>query len=334
MTGEPKATASEASVTTLTQTLSQSDQLLRSGGTAGRVWSTGFFPLDQHLTGGLRGGELVLLAGIQGLGKTTFALQLARNVAAAGRPVLYVCYEHSQVQLAERLLILEAGLKGGSTAITMDEARSALDAIGEGGYRERLGDRPEVLQALDHLELVGERLHILTARADTTTLADIKHAAQNLEDGPPLLVVDYLQKVTLGEDVDEEVRIARVATGLKDLALDLEVPVVAIAAVERRSGESRRARVSDLKGSVTLGYEADIIMMLNEKYDVVARHHLMYDSVNAERFHDWMVCSIDKNRSGESHIDIEFRKRFARGHYDPHGAIVNEKLVDDRVHSA
>jgi replicative DNA helicase len=332
MTGEHTATAAESPVTTLAQALSQSDEVLRSGANAGRVWPTGFFPLDQHLTGGVREGELVLLAGVQGLGKTTFALQLARNIAAAGRPVLYVCYEHSRMQLAERLLILEAGLKGGSTAITMDEARSALDTVGGGGYRERLGDRPEVLQALEHLELVGERLHLLSARADTTTLADIKQAAQDLEE-PPILVVDYLQKVTLDEEVDDEVRIARVATGLKDLALDLAIPVVAIAAVERHSDESRRARVDDLKGSVTLGYEADIIMMLNEKYDVVARHHLMYDSVNAERFHDWMVCSIEKNRSGESHIDIEFRKRFARGHYDPHGAMVNEKLVDDRIHS-
>jgi len=331
MTPQTLSAATDDSCASLTDTLLQTDVVMRSGGSTGRVWATGFAPLDQHLTGGLRAGELVLLAGTQGLGKTTLALQLARNTAAAGHHVMFVCYEHSRQQLAERLLVLEAGLKDGTAAVTLQEARRALDTGTDGGYRERLGERPEIAQALDNIELFGDRLHLMSARADSTTLADIKDVVASLGQ-PCLLVVDYLQKVTLDADVDEEVRIGRVATGLKDLALDLRIPVLAIAAVDKAEKDAHRARVKDLKGSVTMAYEADVILLLNEKYDIVARHHLMYDTTGAERFRDWMVCSIEKNRSGENHLDMEFRKHFARGHYDPHGSMVSEKLVDERVH--
>ena len=95
-------------VLTLAQALARADDMLVHDPGSTRVWRTGFSPLDQHLAGGLRAGELVLVAGAQGLGKTTCALQAARNMAAAGRTVLYVCYEHPAEQLAERLLVLEA----------------------------------------------------------------------------------------------------------------------------------------------------------------------------------------------------------------------------------
>ena len=317
-------------VVTLGETLHGADAQLRTGrGYGARVWPTGFSPLDQHLTGGLRAGELVLLAGSQGLGKTTFALQLARNVAERGQQVLYVCYEHPAEQLAERLLVLESGLASGPGAVTLEETRRAL-ASGEGGLVDRLGGLPGVEDAWARLEAYAGVLHLMSARGDRTSLAHIAAAARSLDS--PLIVVDYLQKVSLDSEQDEELTTSRVATGLKDLALDLEVPVLAVAAVERGAREGRRARVRDLKGSVTLAYEADIILVLNEKYDVVAKHHLVYDVANAERFHGWIVCSVEKNRSGENHLDLEFRKHFSQGHYDPHGQMVEEKLLDERVH--
>src|SRR5690349_14848468 len=68
----------------------------------------GFDPLDKVLGGGLRAGDLLLLGGAPGAGKTTFVLQAARNIAASGQGTcLYLCYEHDEEYLATRLITLE-----------------------------------------------------------------------------------------------------------------------------------------------------------------------------------------------------------------------------------
>src|SRR6266568_4654353 len=78
----------------------------------GRAQSTqpvglGFDPLDKVLGGGIRPGDLILLGGAPGAGKTTFALQAGRNIAAAGQATcLYICYEHDEDYLATRLISL------------------------------------------------------------------------------------------------------------------------------------------------------------------------------------------------------------------------------------
>ncbi|MEO8208650.1 MAG: DnaB-like helicase C-terminal domain-containing protein, partial [Chloroflexota bacterium] len=71
----------------------------------------GLTPLDKTIGGGLRPGELLLLGGAQGTGKTTMALQMARNVAASGQAsVLYLCFEHDEPYLLNRLIALESAL--------------------------------------------------------------------------------------------------------------------------------------------------------------------------------------------------------------------------------
>ena len=72
-------------------------------------------------------------------------------------------------------------------------------------------------------------------------------------------------------------------------------------------------------------------LVVEDEHDVVARHHLMYNSGNAEQFHHWVIMSIEKNRSGADSIDIEFRKRFEHSRFDTDGGRVQEDLVDDRV---
>ncbi len=87
---------------------------MRAGGRVGAsIWPTGFDPLDGHLGGGLRGGELTLLGGPQGLGKTTMALQLVRNTVAASRSAVVFSYEHEARTLLERLIALEAACVAG-----------------------------------------------------------------------------------------------------------------------------------------------------------------------------------------------------------------------------
>ena len=71
----------------------------------------GFTPLDKTIGTGLRTGELLLIGGAQGTGKTTMALQMARNVAASGQAnVLYICFEHDELYLLNRLIAAESAL--------------------------------------------------------------------------------------------------------------------------------------------------------------------------------------------------------------------------------
>ena len=98
----------------------------------------GFSPLDDLLNGGLRPGELMVVGGAAGVGKTIFGLQLARNVAlrqgVAGRQgaAMYVCYEHDQAHLTQRLLCLESAELGqGEDALTV--ARLSKLAAASGG---------------------------------------------------------------------------------------------------------------------------------------------------------------------------------------------------------
>jgi replicative DNA helicase len=112
------------------------------------------------------------------------------------------------------------------------------------------------------------------------------------------------------------------------------VPVLAIVAADREGLISgRRLRTHHLRGSASLAYEADVVLIMNDKYDVVARHHLVYDSHGADRFHDYVVVSIEKNRSGLDRIDLEFGKQFDQGRFDPDGTLVAEQLVDERVYA-
>jgi hypothetical protein len=99
-----------------------------------------------------------------------------------------------------------------------------------------------------------------------------------------MVIVDYLQKVYVphGPPVEDD-RITVVVEGLKDLALDLDVPVLAVAAGDKQGISSgRRMRTSHLRGSSAVAYEADCVLMLNNKFDVVARHHLVYDLGSAD----------------------------------------------------
>jgi replicative DNA helicase len=148
----------------------------------------------------------------------------------------------------------------------------------------------------------------------------------------PLVVVDYLQKVRVpGDHASEDERVTVVVEGLKDLALETELPVLAIVASDK-AGLDGRTRLHHLRGSTALAYEADVALLLNDKFAVVARHHLMYGTTNAEHYKSWAVCSVEKNRSGRAGVELEFRKRFEHGHLDPAGGHVAEQLVDDRIH--
>ncbi len=329
----------EAPLQTLEGVLEQTNGRLRSGANAGRrLWPTGFELVDKHLEGGFRAGDLVLLGGPQGLGKTTWALQTARNVARSGRTAVLFSFEHDPASLLVRLVALEAGLIGGVDAPGLNRIRAAFEAADGrvGSLADRLQDTVGGAQAVTEVQSYASRIMLHASTGSRTTLDVVREtvlAAEQQTGQPPLVVVDYLQKVrSLDPRRSEEEQIALVVEGLKDLALEHEIPVLAVAAADKPTvAAGKRVRVGNLRGSSALAYEADTVLMLNNKYDVVARHHLVYDLANADRFRRWAVLSIEKNRNGRDGIDLEFRKRFENGLFAPDGQQVTEQLVDERV---
>ena len=329
--------AAARTVRTAADLLREADAVLFAGtGFAATPIPTGFSPLDEHLGGGLRAGELTLLCGVPGLGKTLLALQVARNVAAAGGRSVVVSYEHGEGQVLERLIALEAGLLAGldpvdvEDAVPLSDVRHSLQADGRPtGLTQRHGSRLWAA-ALDRIGSYGERLEVVCGSGRVHGLARLRELAETATDR--VMVVDYLQKVAAPEGArTEDERTAAVAEGLKDLALETGTAALAVVAADKHGFEGR-TRLKHLRGSTALAYEADVVLLLNDKYDILARHHLMYGAVGTERFRDYVVCSIEKNRGGLDGIDLEFRKHFDQARFDPAGSVVAESLIDDRIH--
>lgn len=230
---------------------------------------------------------------------------------------------------------MEAGLRFGTDVFSLSELRAVLcdDAHVEGGLAARLAGLAEGEQAAAGLAGYARRLTVVGSSGRPVDLAGLRRLVLGAP-APPVLFVDYLQKVAVeGGPADEAGRVTVVAEALKDLALEAAVPIVAVVAADS-GGVHRRVRLQHLRGSSPLVYEADVALMLNNKYDCVAREHLTFDSTNVERFRDLVVCSVEKNRSGRDRIDLEFRARFERGHVDPAGGPLTERLLDDRLTAA
>ena len=308
--------------------------MLTGRNAAGRVWKTGFVGLDPLIGGGMRAGSLVLLAGPQGLGKSTFALQVARNNAATGRPVIFFSYEHDAEDITQKLIAMEAGELDESDQVRVNSIRSIFDDLWVSSLEHRLESVPCGVEALARVAHYSETLFVHRSTGTRTDLAAIQtaiEAVRELSGTTPLVIVDYLQKVKT-QHPDEDHSSTEIVEGLKDLAIDINAPVLAIAAAEKaalRAG--KRMRASDLRGSSALAYEADVVLVLNNKFDIVARHHLTYDLSNAERFRDFAVLTVEKNRFGRDGVVLQFRTRFDQGRYEHEGTEVKEQLIDERV---
>ena len=305
---------------------------------------TGFSPLDSYLHGGLRLGELFLLGGAQGVGKSTWALQVARHVAAGGHArVLYVCYEHSEEFLLERLIAMESALggEGETDPISVGDLRNLLAAwaarVGSEARRrdigELLGEIGPAQPVLQRLAGYEERLFLVKAGALTTVEAIGSLARACPGSGPLVVIVDYLQKVSVYPDPpSEEEQVRRSVEGLKELAMSQSVAVLAVVAADAEGVKAQRMRIHHLRGDTALAYEADVVLILNDKHRAVARHHVVYQPNVAEGFHNWVVFSLEKNRGGVDGVDFELRKRFAHACFDPVGGFLSEQLVDGRLY--
>jgi replicative DNA helicase len=327
-------------LTSLTAVVERTDARLRSPEAEVRIWPTGFPLLDDGIGGGFRAGALNVLAGPQGQGKSTMALQMCRNAAVAGCSAVMFSFELEAEVLLQRLISMEAGLAVGNSAPPISQIREAFDggAASAGGLPERLvaSAGPAAIDALMRIGQYSDRLVIhrsTTAQTDIAAITDCSKEVYADTGQPPLIVVDYLQKVKPDDAaMAEEQQITRITQQLKDLAIDFASPVLALSSADRdglKPGQRMRAR--HLKGSTALAYEPDVVMIMNTKADIVTRDALVYDINGLERMREWTVVTLEKNRQGAGGVDMEFRKKFLQGRFDTEGNIVSDRLVEERL---
>ncbi len=307
--------------------------------------ATGFVPMDKTIGGGLRPGELMLIGGAQGAGKTTMALQMARNMAASGQAtVLYVCFEHEEEYLIQRLIAMESALthlpqKSGAVKIqdVKKEVLGSYTAAAEAGTRAKLGANPRLRPSLERIARYGSNLYLLRGTATSSTIDNLRSLVdehRGEEERRIFLFVDYLQKVpVIPEPNTEEEKVTRIVSGLKDIALALEVPVVAIVAADREGLKAKRLRNHHLRGSSAINYESDIILIMNDKYHIVAKVNIEFNPYQAQRYRDWVVVTVEKNRGGQDNVDLEYEKLFEYSCFDPTGRQTAEKLIEERLYN-
>jgi replicative DNA helicase len=309
--------------------------------------ASGFVPLDKTIGGGMRPGELLLIGGAQGAGKTTLALQMARNMAASGQAtVLYVCFEHDEEYLIQRLVAMEsalAGLPQKAGAVKIQEVKKevvgAYTASAETGQRAKLGANPRLRPSLERIARYGSNLFLMRGTATHSTIDNLRqlveeHRADGDGHRRMVLFVDYLQKVpVIPEPSDEAEKVTRIVGGLKDIALAELIPVVAIVAADREGLKAKRLRNHHLRGSSAINYESDIILILNDKYNIVAKVNIEFNPYQAQRYRDWVVVTVEKNRGGQDNVDLEYEKLFEYSCFDPTGRITAEKLIEERLYT-
>jgi replicative DNA helicase len=278
----------------------------------------------------------VLLGGAQSLGKTTFALQVMRNLTATGHSAVYFSFDHDNATLIERLISMEAAEIAGPMGVPLKSVREAFEARyrREPTIEGRLADTEGGIEAVQELREHGRRMHLHRSKSSDTDVEAMRQVIIGIKDESgqtPFVVVDTLQKVRFdGPGVlSEDDRVAFVVEALKDLTLELAVPILAVVAGGPNTG--KRTRIQDLRGSSSLVVPSDVVLILNEKFDVVARHHLVYNLASAERFRSWVIMTIEKNRNGVEKVNIEFQKAFKQGRFDPDGGPVEEELIDERI---
>jgi replicative DNA helicase len=312
---------------------------------------TGFDPLDGMIGGGLRKTELVLFGGAQGIGKTIAALQMARNVAA--RPeqfAFYLSYEHPETHLMNRLLCLESvnppevdtrngiKLKDLYDVIIAQRARETIGREGAAGgsLQTILREHPKTSMALARLSRYADRLILVKASPAVTTLRAIREMATRLCEatgGNLTIFIDYLQKVAIHPERanDENDKVTIIVEGLKDMALALNVPVVAIVAADRDGLKAKRLHLFHLRGSSALDYECDIAVIMNNKYHILAKDHVAFNPYQAKQYRDWVVFTIEKNRAGRAMMDMEFQLHAPFFAFDPRGQQVQQQIIDDKI---
>lgn len=214
---------------------------------------SGFRDLDD-LFGGFRGGDLVILAARPGVGKTSFALNLAINAAKANVTVAFLSLEMSAAQLTQRILC--------------SEARVNLGNVRQGRMTD--ADWMSIIEASNTLYNLDLYIDDTPALSILELRAKARRELRGREKG--LIVVDYLQLMQPPKaraDGNRAVEVGEISRGLKVLAKEMDMPVIALSqlsrAVEMRG--KKRPMLSDLRESGSIEQDADIVMFIDRSMD-------------------------------------------------------------------
>ncbi len=262
--------------------------------------ATDFYDLDRD-TSGLQKGELIIVAARPSMGKTAFAINMAQNAAVKhGAVVAVFSLEMSKESLLRRMLASQAWV---------DQRKLQTGFI----PRE---DQAKLEKALG--DLVESRIHI----DDTAgiSLAEMRAKARRLKQQAgalDLVVVDYLQLMSASlpsnggkryENRTQEV--SAISRGLKALAKELHVPVVALSQLSRaseRRGDDKRPLLSDLRESGSIEQDADVVMFIHRE----AYYNRDEEMSEAERAKSEII--IAKQRNGPTGtVHLHFISRFTR----------------------
>ncbi len=250
---------------------------------------TGIHELDATITG-LNRSDLIILAARPGMGKPSFALNIARHASiVCGKRVAFFSLEMAREQLAARTLSTEA-LVSGTKLRTGDLSEEEWTRLIEGG------------DILSKAEMYFD---------DTPgiTVPEMKAKVRRLKD-VDLIIIDYLQLMSSAKKIDNRVQeISEITRNLKIMAKELMVPVITLSQLARTSEKrtDHRPVLSDLRDSGSIEQDADIVLFLyRDAYYGSAEGEIEQDMNRGE-------CIIAKNRHGESkNVQLHWQGEFMR----------------------
>lgn len=251
---------------------------------------TGIKELDETITG-LNRSDFILLGARPGMGKTSFALNIARHAAVkANKKVAFFSLEMGREQLASRLLSTEAMV---------------------GGTKLRTGklEDDEWIRLIEAGDILS-KTQIYMDDAPSITVPEMKAKLRRLK-GVDLVVIDYLQLMTSSTKIDNRVQeISQITRNMKIMAKELNVPVLALSQLARDSEKrtNHRPVLSDLRDSGSIEQDADIVLFLyREDYYQDAET----PGENGDR--NSGECIVAKNRHGETKtVPLHWQGEFMR----------------------
>jgi replicative DNA helicase len=253
---------------------------------------TGFIELDRLLAG-LRGGDLVVLAARPSVGKTALALNIAVNAARAGTTVAFFSLEMPAVQIAQRVLSSEA---------SVDSSRMRSGDLSEADWKDII----DTCSALSEYDFHVDDSHSLTL---VELRAKARRQLHNVDQG--FIVIDYLQ---LMQDKgraqqDRWVAVGEISRGLKGLAKELNVPILALSQLSRavESRKDKRPQLSDLRESGNIEQDADVVMFIDRSLSNEEAESFDRPALGLARL------IVGKNRNGAiADIDLVFDAPYTR----------------------
>lgn len=212
----------------------------------------GFYDLDA-MTQGFQRSDLIITAGRPSMGKTSFVLNMARNIAALQKlPVAIFSLEMSKLQLVYRLL---------SSEVEMESSRLRTGRIAQHEW-EKLGHAISVLSQMPVFIDDTPNISVTEMRSKCRRLQAEQGGALGL------ILIDYLQLME-GSSENRVQELSKITRSLKGLARELNVPIIALSQLSRgvESRTNKRPMMSDLRESGAIEQDADLIMMLyREEY--------------------------------------------------------------------